>query len=409
MDEKKELLSRLYFLRAMLSKIAINRDEVDECFEVIEESEEKIESQKDNLELLKKNKEIFERFSPNCLNLSSKKDKMLRQLNVVENKIAEKSWDNEIKERQKSDSEIRSYLFKNVALPTIITVLLFFCSIFLSVWCLIPAIAATIGSLLWFKNESPFWTVNSYWITSKNQEAKEREFRKELEILIHRKYELEDEIKAISRKEREIIDREVHINKCKLNKAIEDINSTITSVQNLNAYKNRAQIKATAIIESSNNIYLTVKESFEGFLDERDWENLDIIIYELETGRADTMKEALQQADLYIRHDEIMGVMEVATDAICSTIKESIGELSRSIGRSLSNLRSEMSGLRSEIYEMNQTNRELANGLTTKFDDLISAQELSNALLKKANVSSEDLAEDVRRMRLIRDEEYYRT
>ena len=158
-----------------------------------------------------------------------------------------------------------------------------------------------------------------------------------------------------------------------------------------------------AEIENFDSLYLCIKKV--AVLDERDWQNLDLIIYELETGRADNMKEALQQADLYIRHDEIMDAMETATAAICSTIKESIGELSRSIGICLSGLRSELVGLRSDVSDMNQTNLELSE----KFDDLVNSQELSNALLKKANVSSEKLAEDVRRMRVLRDEEYYKT
>ena len=165
------------------------------------------------------------------------------------------------------------------------------------------------------------------------------------------------------------------------------------------------------LINEADVIYDIIRDKPEFFLDERDWQNLDVIIYEFETGRADNMKEALQQADLYIRHDEILDAMETATNAVCSIIKESIGELSRSIGNSISSLHLELKGLRldvsdlrSDISEINQVNSQMSE----KFDNLVDAQVLSNALLKKANVSSEHLAEDVRRMRLIRDEEYYR-
>ena len=36
---------------------------------------------------------------------------------------------------------------------------------------------------------------------------------------------------------------------------------------------------------------------FSSVLDPRDWANIDLIIFYYETGRADTLKEALQQVD----------------------------------------------------------------------------------------------------------------
>ena len=116
---------------------------------------------------------------------------------------------------------------------------------------------------------------------------------------------------------------------------------------------------------------------------------MDIIIFELETGRAESMKEALQQADLAARHNEIKKTIVMAASAVAHSITSSIEALSRSIEYQLGEISS------------NQTDIKNALGR------IANAQELNNALLTKANVSSEQLAKDMERIRYIEDQKYY--
>ena len=153
--------------------------------------------------------------------------------------------------------------------------------------------------------------------------------------------------------------------------------------------------KIYAIDEKIIKLKNLISVATQNFIDQRDLIYLDFIIYLLETGRADTMKEALQQTDLYIRHNEIKEIMQSATVSICSSIQSSFKSLSFSLSDQLSLLRSEFAKNNSELSE--------------KFENLISAQELNNALLQKSNVSSEKLVENISRLRERRDYEYYRT
>ena len=99
---------------------------------------------------------------------------------------------------------------------------------------------------------------------------------------------------------------------------------------------------------------------------------------------------------MYVRHGEIIKVMENATTVICSSIKENIGRLSSSINFALSEIRY-------DLADINQSNREMS----AKLDTMIDSQELSNALLKKADVSSEKLADSVSRIRQLKDYEHF--
>ncbi len=138
----------------------------------------------------------------------------------------------------------------------------------------------------------------------------------------------------------------------------------------------------------ANPVYDQLKTVSTNLLDERDWQHLDIVIYMLETGRADTIKEALQQADLYVRHNEIRHMLATATMAICTTIQENIRTLSRTIDTRLREIQN-------TLAENNQTQKSISLGMQR----LIGTQELSNALLEKANVSSERFVEELSELR----------
>ena len=160
----------------------------------------------------------------------------------------------------------------------------------------------------------------------------------------------------------------------------------------------RGEISNFKVNMPTGHMYLTLKDE-KSVLKAcmfRDFPHIDVIIYELETGRADTLKEALQQADLHIRHGEIKSIVYSATQMICSSIQSNSAKLARTMDLQLSRLNA-------EIADLNSTQRELSS----KFDESIRSQELTNSLLKKANVSSESLAYDMSRIKELNERAYY--
>ena len=156
----------------------------------------------------------------------------------------------------------------------------------------------------------------------------------------------------------------------------------------------KATQEKNALVKESAAMYAYVKRISP--VHESDWENIDVIIYEIESGRASSLKEALQQTDLYIRHSEIIAQFKVATNAICHAITTSMDSLSLSIG-------TQLKAIKAEFSELSENQRIM----TEELSSLIEAQKVSNALLEKANESSKDLAKDVKRIKNVQEYDFY--
>lgn len=125
------------------------------------------------------------------------------------------------------------------------------------------------------------------------------------------------------------------------------------------------------LIEESNRIYKSLIFTYSSFIVESDWKNIDLLIFYLETGRADSWKEALQLVDRQMQTNQIASAIEQASAAISKSMLH--------VTQALGNL---MAQSFSTIYSQQQ--------------DLLSETRLQNALLKQANMTSEDLMEEVR-------------
>lgn len=137
-----------------------------------------------------------------------------------------------------------------------------------------------------------------------------------------------------------------------------------------------------------------IQEEFADVLDKRDWQDVDLLIYYFESGRADNLKEALLQVDNERRTNRIVDTIKEATNRICWTLKTGFDMLNRTLQQGFA-------AIESRIQQQNillaQQNQLLAkqNGLiaqqNAQLSDLVSAANLSNALLTKQNESSEQL------------------
>ena len=68
-------------------------------------------------------------------------------------------------------------------------------------------------------------------------------------------------------------------------------------------------------------IVAAVDNTFNDLIDIRDWENLDYILYCLETRRADNMKEALAAVDRQRQTEQIVSAVEAAGKEISRTLR----------------------------------------------------------------------------------------
>lgn len=122
----------------------------------------------------------------------------------------------------------------------------------------------------------------------------------------------------------------------------------------------------------------TLVSTFGTILDKRDWENLDLIIYYYETGRADSVKEALQLVDKEKRNDALIEAIGIATNEICRSI--------HSLGKVM------IQGFASLSAQLEAQRAQIAGAMS----DILTQQTLNNALLAKANVSSKQMVEQMK-------------
>lgn len=156
--------------------------------------------------------------------------------------------------------------------------------------------------------------------------------------------------------------------------------------QNITTVKNKYLSLINPVYQMSGALYKTLQGQFAGLIDERDWQYLDLIIFYLETGRADTMKEALQLVEREMQSQHIIAAIQEATERICSTMRVAAERISAQLGEISSQL------------QLITVQQQMQIGQNSR---LIAAADMQNALLAKANTSMEQIMQDVSYMRNI--------
>ncbi len=141
------------------------------------------------------------------------------------------------------------------------------------------------------------------------------------------------------------------------------------------------RLSVNEIVISSQKLYNALLSEFNPLLDARDWQHLDLVIFYLETYRADTIKEALQLLERELQTRRIEDVIIEATKAICSTLAAGFNMLNNTMITCCNRLSAQIS--------------QSTAAISTKLSNLTSAVNMSNALQVKSNVTSEHLMRDV--------------
>ena len=158
-------------------------------------------------------------------------------------------------------------------------------------------------------------------------------------------------------------------------------------------------------------------KSYSGLVNESDWQNVDLLIYYLETGRADSVKDGLLLVDRQLQADQITKAITQASSQIQSSLKIAFENLGAALTRSFSIISSQIADLTKETRKA----RRVSESIIVQNDELLASNEriisatekqtqayidvgneqidqlkLNNALLEKANESSVQLMQDLR-------------
>lgn len=209
------------------------------------------------------------------------------------------------------------------------------------------------------------------YIIQKNKAKKKGEkifasYVKEKELLVEQS---ESQTKALQQKI------------AKLQKEYDDL------VEERNEYKSKQGIIAGVYKKALEN-------SYGKLVNKSDWENIDLIIFYLQTGRADTLKECLQLVDKQKQTDQIVNAIDRASSSICSTIKAGVMALGEVMVSGFNSLSNQINVLGEQILSQQSDMIKAMGKIQATDSALLSATQLSNALQEKANTTSAQLMRD---------------
>ena len=239
---------------------------------------------------------------------------------------------------------------------------------------------------------------------SKNNKLKEAHLQKEYE---HRLGLLRDAENQYEEIENCIREKQVEIDR--LNALVN------TAVQSKEKYQDHlAQLEQNLtcrIIPASTaavqQITRVLHEQFDHLLSETDWQNVDLLIFYLETGRADSLKEALQLVDRQRQTNQITHAVSAAANHISGAIHTASVRLGEAMYCGFRDLGNRMNQHHREMMSAVERSGQAMQSLKERFDSvstqiqqqgsaLLDAEHLSAALLEQSNKSSEELVAELR-------------
>lgn len=160
------------------------------------------------------------------------------------------------------------------------------------------------------------------------------------------------------------------------------------------------RVNAVAEYNAEKDIVVPVVKSmfdallnqYSSLLDSRDWKNLDLIIFYLETGRADTIKEALSHVDRQNQMDRLTEAVNEASATICKTLERSFASLENCINENFENLSYQLSKQHREQMGALKGIGSSLNSISSRVDQISVNSAMQTSLLNNININSNELA-----------------
>ncbi len=187
-------------------------------------------------------------------------------------------------------------------------------------------------------------------------------------------------------------DHEIYRNNCMI-----EIARLQREIDNMRKEVKNANEKLLPIINNFKVTYKAVQEQFAEFVDERDWGNIDLIIFNYETGRALDLRDALMQVDNERRNQRLIKAVQDASSSICYSISRGFGTLQNALEHHMIILENRISKLSSQISESAEL----------QLEAIEESGKAQQALLDKINTSSDRMASDVQYMCQLTGYSYY--
>ncbi len=188
--------------------------------------------------------------------------------------------------------------------------------------------------------------------------------------------ELEAQLSVLSKEKSSIMEQKQEVQE-EVDNKIKELNEKISDLAN------------------ETSVYNSILEkTYSKLLNPADWKNVDLCIFYLQTGRADTIKECLQLVDRQRQNDEIVHAINAASNSICTEIRGGFAALGSTMVTCLNALSNQMEVMSNTLSSQHAETVRALGAIENNSVEVLSAIQLNNALQEKANTSSEGLLKD---------------
>ena len=355
MNEKKELVNKLYTLRACLSYISQLADTCRACSDIINQNNNKTRLMESNIRQT--------------------------QMSIDNSEKLVKDTERDIRVLKNNNNlfYMKKDFFIGLGLITL-SIIIFFVNRYLKANYVFPGWDKTLSIVaLVVTGFSLVFGVLKIYKAIKNSIRDNKEKKREIMSKGNLVFELKRTIESTKIK-------------LKGQTAEYNVNKKVLEFNNDKQYK--IINEKTKLAQS---VYNEIKNQMYGILSQSDWKHLDIIIYYLNTGRADTIKEALQQLDRHLQTQTIVNEIKSATRNITSEIKAMKVDIKAAINNCASVISRQ---IRLSSEQTNKIINEKMSEVIEIQEDILTQRELQNALIEKHNQTSQALVDECRNLRL---------
>lgn len=166
--------------------------------------------------------------------------------------------------------------------------------------------------------------------------------------------------------------------------------------EELKIIKETAEKVINLAAEKSETVAVALRNTYSSVITESDWQNIDLLIHYFETGRADTVKEALKQVDQQKQTDQIVRSIKEASDSMSFHIESAFSKMGKVLSISFNKLSNNIDSLVGQLKNNEKTMSCANQRMLTRMDNQLSALEMQNILIEKVNKSSDELLRDLR-------------
>ena len=172
--------------------------------------------------------------------------------------------------------------------------------------------------------------------------------------------------------------------------------------KHVDAFVDKAKYDISVInddIKKIRNNSIAIKqaliETYKDLLNPADWQHIDVIMYYIETHRADSIKEALNIIDSKLQFEQLTNVVVSSAQAVCGYIQRGFIKLNDNLTLSHNMIMDKLADIECKVDTNTNLIGSTAQILAKGIDRQVTEARLNNALVKKAHKQVGELLEDM--------------